>query len=263
MTAEILAAGGPRGRRSSRKARSRAPPTSACASARPTRSSTRSAAGRQTQDKSITILQGRCVGGSTTVNWTSSFRTPAAHARALARRRTGSQTATKQPSRPGSRAWKSASRSRPGRCAPNENNDILRRGCEKLGMPVGRDPPQREGLLEPRLLRHGLPDQRQAVDARDHDPGRARPRRHARAPRARRAARARKASAIALAKRAASSAAAPRPAPHRIRLRARHFVLAAGAIGIAGDPAAQRACPIRTSRRAGARSCIPRWSRPR
>jgi len=33
-------------------------------------------AARQTVDKSIQILQGRCVGGSTTVNWTSSFRTP-------------------------------------------------------------------------------------------------------------------------------------------------------------------------------------------
>ena len=35
-------------------------------------------AGRQTRDKGITILQGRAVGGSTTVNWTSSFRTPPA-----------------------------------------------------------------------------------------------------------------------------------------------------------------------------------------
>ncbi|HEY9102682.1 GMC family oxidoreductase [Chitinimonas sp.] len=33
-------------------------------------------AGRQTRDKGITILQGRTVGGSTVVNWTSSFRTP-------------------------------------------------------------------------------------------------------------------------------------------------------------------------------------------
>ncbi|HET7868091.1 MAG TPA: GMC family oxidoreductase N-terminal domain-containing protein, partial [Burkholderiaceae bacterium] len=31
---------------------------------------------RKTADKAINILQGRCVGGSTTVNWTSSFRTP-------------------------------------------------------------------------------------------------------------------------------------------------------------------------------------------
>lgn len=33
-------------------------------------------ASRKTADKAIAILQGRCVGGSTTVNWTSSFRTP-------------------------------------------------------------------------------------------------------------------------------------------------------------------------------------------
>lgn len=33
-------------------------------------------AARKTADKAINILQGRCVGGSTTVNWTSSFRTP-------------------------------------------------------------------------------------------------------------------------------------------------------------------------------------------
>ena len=32
---------------------------------------------RVTKDGAIAILQGRCVGGSTTVNWTSSFRTPA------------------------------------------------------------------------------------------------------------------------------------------------------------------------------------------
>ena len=30
-------------------------------------------AGRKTKDKGITILQGRSVGGTTTVNWTSSF----------------------------------------------------------------------------------------------------------------------------------------------------------------------------------------------
>ena len=34
-------------------------------------------AARKTADKAINILQGRCVGGGTTVNWTSSFRTPA------------------------------------------------------------------------------------------------------------------------------------------------------------------------------------------
>jgi len=33
-------------------------------------------AARQTVDRTISILQGRCVGGSTVVNWTTSFRTP-------------------------------------------------------------------------------------------------------------------------------------------------------------------------------------------
>ena len=35
-------------------------------------------AARKTRDKGINILQGRTVGGGTTVNWTSSFRTPPA-----------------------------------------------------------------------------------------------------------------------------------------------------------------------------------------
>lgn len=33
-------------------------------------------AGRMTKDGAISILQGRCVGGTTVINWTSSFRTP-------------------------------------------------------------------------------------------------------------------------------------------------------------------------------------------
>src|SRR5690606_34324108 len=33
-------------------------------------------AARANIDNSVTILQGRCVGGTTVVNWTSSFRTP-------------------------------------------------------------------------------------------------------------------------------------------------------------------------------------------
>jgi len=35
-------------------------------------------AGRRTMDGAMTILQGRCVGGTTVINWTSSFRTPIA-----------------------------------------------------------------------------------------------------------------------------------------------------------------------------------------
>ncbi len=93
-------------------------------------------AGRQTKDKAITILQGRTVGGSTTVNWTSSFRTPPAtlahweNAWGLA-----DYTVTKMA------PWFEKMEARlsiaPWPIPPNENNDILRRGCEKLGIPAG------------------------------------------------------------------------------------------------------------------------------
>ena len=52
---------------------------------------------------------------------------------------------------------------------PNPNNDVLRSGCEARPALEGH-PAQRARLLEPRLLRHGLPDQRQAVDAGHHHP---------------------------------------------------------------------------------------------
>jgi choline dehydrogenase-like flavoprotein len=92
-------------------------------------------AGRQTADKAITILQGRSVGGSTTVNWTSSFRTPPrtlAHWRsAHGLARTGEADLA---------PWFARMEERlsiaPWPTPPNENNDILRRGCERLGIPA-------------------------------------------------------------------------------------------------------------------------------
>ncbi len=92
-------------------------------------------AARKTEDKAITILQGRCVGGSTTVNWTSSFRTPAAtlqfwqekfalngyNVDALA------PYFTQAEQRLNILPWLTP---------PNENNDLLRRGALKLGIPA-------------------------------------------------------------------------------------------------------------------------------
>ncbi|WP_374427912.1 GMC family oxidoreductase [Ideonella dechloratans] len=90
-------------------------------------------AARKTADKAITILQGRCVGGSTTVNWTSSFRTPEA---TLAwwqthfgltewDARTLSPWFDQVEQRLGIQPWLAA---------PNENNAALRRGGERLGI---------------------------------------------------------------------------------------------------------------------------------
>lgn len=92
-------------------------------------------AARKTEDKAINILQGRCVGGSTTVNWTSSFRTPADtlqfwqanfglkdyNVDAL------SPYFDQAERRLSIGLWLTP---------PNENNDLLRRGAAKLGIPA-------------------------------------------------------------------------------------------------------------------------------
>jgi choline dehydrogenase-like flavoprotein len=92
-------------------------------------------AARKTRDKAINILQGRSVGGSTTVNWTSSFRTPnptldywQAHfglkgytADALA------PWFAMMERRLSIGAWLTP---------PNENNDLLKRGAARLGIPA-------------------------------------------------------------------------------------------------------------------------------
>jgi choline dehydrogenase-like flavoprotein len=93
-------------------------------------------ASRKTKDKAINILQGRCVGGGTTVNWTSSFRTPEA---TLDYWRSafgveGFGVADLAP-------WFERAERRvnvaPWTVAPNENNDALRRGAQALGLGFG------------------------------------------------------------------------------------------------------------------------------
>ena len=93
-------------------------------------------ASRKTSDKAINILQGRCVGGGTTVNWTSSFRTPEAtlqHWRD-AFGLDGFGAADLAP-------WFERMERRlsvaPWPVAPNENNEVLRRGAQALGIEVG------------------------------------------------------------------------------------------------------------------------------
>ncbi len=90
-------------------------------------------AGRKTADKAITILQGRCVGGSTTVNWTSSFRTPPATLQhwqqhfGLADYIEGSMA-----------PWFAHAEQRlnigPWLTPANRNNEVLRAGAMKIGV---------------------------------------------------------------------------------------------------------------------------------
>ncbi|HJV62720.1 MAG TPA: GMC family oxidoreductase [Albitalea sp.] len=92
-------------------------------------------AARKTADKAINILQGRCVGGSTTVNWTSSFRTPPSTLRYW-REHFGLRELTDEAMAP----WFEQAERRlsiaPWLTAPNENNELLRRGAQKLGIPA-------------------------------------------------------------------------------------------------------------------------------
>ncbi|QSP95264.1 GMC family oxidoreductase [Marinobacter salinisoli] len=87
---------------------------------------------RVTRDGAIAILQGRCVGGSTTVNWTSSFRTPEATLNYWA-----NQLGMEDLSPDAMAPWFDGREKRhnisPWTMDPNTNNDILRQGCEKLG----------------------------------------------------------------------------------------------------------------------------------
>ena len=87
---------------------------------------------RKTQDKAVSILQGRNVGGSTTVNWTSSFRTPASTLAFWQARHQLTDYTTQELDPWFARVEKRLS-IRDWSTAPNENNAILRRGAKALG----------------------------------------------------------------------------------------------------------------------------------
>jgi choline dehydrogenase-like flavoprotein len=82
-------------------------------------------AARRTRDKGITILQGRTVGGSTTVNWTSSFRTPP-ETLLFWQRRYGLADYTDGGLAPWFALMEARLRIGAWEAAPNENNDLLR-----------------------------------------------------------------------------------------------------------------------------------------
>lgn len=95
------------------------------------------AANRQTADKGITILQGRTVGGSTTINWTSSFRTPPDTLHWW-REQYGLQPLQDEALRPWFERVEQRLGIRDWEVAPNANNSVLAQGCDKLGIKVGR-----------------------------------------------------------------------------------------------------------------------------
>ena len=186
-------------------------------------------AGRQTLDKGVTILQGRCVGGGTTVNWTSSFRTPprtlAYWSGALG---LGTMTEaalapwfTRMEERLAIGAWP---------VAPNENNDILRRGAQKLGFPTGAIRRNVKGCANLGYCGMGCPlNAKQSMLVTTIPAALDRGATLVHRARVTRLAfdgdRVTACEAYGVERNGAA------PTPYRVRIRARHYVLSAGAIG--------------------------------
>jgi len=87
---------------------------------------------RVTADGAIAILQGRCVGGSTTVNWTSSFHTPDETLNHWAQR-FGVRDASPEAMKPWFADREKRLNIHPWQQPPNVNNATLARGCQRLG----------------------------------------------------------------------------------------------------------------------------------
>ncbi len=92
-------------------------------------------AARKTKDKAINILQGRSVGGSTTVNWTSSFRTPTPTLEYW-QKNFGLAGYSAEELAPWFLMMEQRLNVSTWLTPPNENNDLLKRGAARLGIPA-------------------------------------------------------------------------------------------------------------------------------
>jgi choline dehydrogenase-like flavoprotein len=86
-------------------------------------------AGRTTKDGAINIFQGRAVGGTTVVNWTSSFRTPNGTLEHWQQNH-GVTGLSPEEMTPYFEQMEKRLNVAKWAMPPNANNDILKRGCE-------------------------------------------------------------------------------------------------------------------------------------
>ncbi|RMF19888.1 MAG: GMC family oxidoreductase [Gammaproteobacteria bacterium] len=101
---------------------------------------------RTTSDGAIAIMQGRTVGGSTTVNWTSSFRTPDKTLDVWSER--GVKSVTPADMKPWFEDRERRLNIKPWGAPPNRNNALLGEGCEKLGWEWGIIPRNVKGCWD-------------------------------------------------------------------------------------------------------------------
>jgi choline dehydrogenase-like flavoprotein len=184
---------------------------------------------RKTRDKGINILQGRCVGGSTTVNWTASFRTPP-EVLDYWQKTFGLEDLTVEALAPWFAMMEQRLNIESWPIAPNENNDVLRRGAAALGIEtailrrnvkgcwnlgycgVGCPTNAKQSMLvttipaaltKGAVLVHRVRAQKLIFEG----------------------------DRVAAVQCAALDSSGLRPGVHRVKVTARHFVVAAGAIG--------------------------------
>lgn len=111
---------------------------------------------RASSDGSMTILQGRCVGGSTTVNWTSSFRTPE-HTLNYWSDNFGVKGVTPSDMAPWFAKMEQRLNISDWEVAPNENNHIISKGCEALNYSWQTIPRNVKGCWNLGYCGHGCP----------------------------------------------------------------------------------------------------------
>src|ERR1700678_2312634 len=185
-------------------------------------------AGRRTKDKGIVILQGRAVGGSTTVNWTSSFRTPS-QTLDYWREHFGLADYSEDALAPWFEHMERRLSVHPWDEPPNENNALLARGAKKLGIPTAAIPRNVKGCYNLGYCGMGCPTNAKqsmlvttipaALDRGATLISRARAQRLT-------FTRDRADTLVC----AALDASGLQPGPHTIAIRARTFIVAGGAI---------------------------------
>ena len=186
-------------------------------------------AGRKTKDKGINILQGRSVGGSTTVNWTSSFRTPPATL-AYWRERYGLKGFEESDLAPWFDKMERRLNVRPWALPPNENNDVLRRGAAKIGVPTAVIPRNVKGCRNLGYCGMGCPtNAKQSMLVTTIPAALAHGATLLSRTRAERLEM--RGDRVTSLECLAMDSQGISPLAHRVTVRARHFVIAAGAIG--------------------------------
>ena len=186
-------------------------------------------AARKTKDKAVNILQGRCVGGSTTVNWTSSFRTPPTTL-AHWQREFGLKDLTAEAMSPWFDAVERRLNIRYWDIGPNENNKLLREAAWELGVPVAPMRRNVKGCWNLGYCGMGCPTNAKQSMLVTTIPA-------ALSAGATLVYRLRAERLVVRGDRiealecAAMQKAGIHALPYRVRIRAKHFILAAGAIG--------------------------------